>query len=732
VIRAAGRGAVVLLLALAAASWPRSPRAAATSEDCLTCHGDASLTMERKGRTVSLHVDPGALGGSAHASLACADCHVGFKAEDLPHAKVIRPVDCASCHSDAASAHPFHAAMARGPGAPPSPAASCKACHGTHAIVPPRAPGAKFSAANLAASCGECHAETAAHYRDSAHGRAVAQGVQGAPDCLDCHAHPITPARAGSEIAALKVAQEKLCLSCHLDKPEVRARTAPVAGFIAAYEASVHGKALLGGNGAAANCVDCHGSHEMREGFDPQARVNKRHIPGTCGGCHADILRAYSSSVHAAALQHGNVDAPVCTDCHGEHSILKHLDPRARVAPSNVSAQVCSPCHSSVRLSEKYGISSNRFESFSDSYHGLAIRGGSIEAANCASCHGAHDIRPASDPGSSVHPANLATTCGRCHPGANQRFAVGAVHVVMSREEEPLLYWIATGYVILIVTVVGGMAAHNALDFARRARRRLRARRSGGTEEPAGRALYIRMTAGERLQHGALLLSFTILVVTGFMLHYPDAWWVAGLRRLSDHLFDLRSRLHRGAAVLMIAASIVHVVYLAFTARGRAFLRDILPVRGDLIDAWRVLRYNLGVSPERPRFGRFSYIEKSEYWALVWGTMLMGATGFALWFENRFIGVFGKLGWDVARTVHFYEAWLATLAIVVWHLYYVIFNPDTYPMNLAWITGTLSETEMEEEHPLELEAIRRRRDEERRLEEARRAAQDDRPGGDSG
>jgi cytochrome b subunit of formate dehydrogenase len=240
------------------------------------------------------------------------------------------------------------------------------------------------------------------------------------------------------------------------------------------------------------------------------------------------------------------------------------------------------------------------------------------------------------------------------------------------------------------------------------------------------------MTAGERLQHGALLVSFTILVVTGFMLHYPDAWWVAGLRRLSDHLFDLRSRLHRVAAVVLIAASVAHLGYLAFTTRGRAFLRDILPVRGDLIDAWRVMRYNLGLSRERPRFGRFSYIEKSEYWALVWGTMLMGATGVALWFENTFIGMFGKLGWDVARTVHFYEAWLATLAIVVWHLYYVIFNPDAYPMNLAWITGTLSEAEMEEEHPLELEAIRRRQDEQHRREEARGPAQDDGPGGDSG
>ena len=107
-----------------------------------------------------------------------------------------------------------------------------------------------------------------------------------------------------------------------------------------------------------------------------------------------------------------------------------------------------------------------------------------------------------------------------------------------------------------------------------------------------------------------------------------------------------------------------------------------------------------------PRFERFSYIEKSEYWALVWGTILMGATGAILWFDNTFIGLLTKLGWDVARTVHYYEAWLATLAIIVWHLYFVIFNPDVYPMNLAWWKGTLTEREMLEEHPLELERLK--------------------------
>jgi hypothetical protein len=77
-----------------------------------------------------------------------------------------------------------------------------------------------------------------------------------------------------------------------------------------------------------------------------------------------------------------------------------------------------------------------------------------------------------------------------------------------------------------------------------------------------------------------------------------------------------------------------------------------------------------------------------------------------MWFDNTFIGLFSKLGYDIARTVHYYEAWLATLAIIVWHFYFVIFNPDVYPINLAFWKGTITEEEMADEHPLELEKLR--------------------------
>jgi formate dehydrogenase gamma subunit len=302
-------------------------------------------------------------------------------------------------------------------------------------------------------------------------------------------------------------------------------------------------------------------------------------------------------------------------------------------------------------------------------------------------------------------------------PGATAAFATGKVHLDMASTDEPLLYWIALIYTILIVTVIGGMFVHNALDFLKKARHRLRVRRGlEHAHEPASHALYLRMTASERVQHGLLTISFVTLVVTGFMLRYPESWWVDALRRVWHDLFGARSVIHRVAGVVMVAASVFHVYYLAFTARGREFFRDMLPGRGDLKDVWSAVRYYAGLKRERPRFGRFSYVEKSEYWALVWGTVVMAGTGVILWFQDPFIALLSKLGWDAARSIHFYEAILATLAILVWHLYFVIFNPDVYPMNVAWIKGTLTEEEMEDEHPLELETLRAKEHEKERSE----------------
>ena len=701
-------GLAGLLLAGRLASMGADPPVAkaGSAAACLECHSDRKLTMKQAGRMVALFVEPATLARSAHASLDCTDCHDGFDAENIPHQRPVTPVDCASCHDDAGRKHLFHPRLAQAP-RPAGDDTSCTACHGTHAVASVKSADFAFAATRETESCGRCHGAARDQFLASAHGRALAQGVKFAPDCLTCHRKAIASPAPGRQRLDLKLDQVALCESCHLKRPEVADKTLLGMPFVSSFEQSVHGAALARGEAKAANCVDCHGSHQMNQAMVAGSRINKQHIPETCAKCHGTIAAEFESSVHAFALHRGNLDSPVCTTCHGEHDIRAHTDPHSPVYSKNVAQQVCATCHASVRLTEKYGLEGDVFQTFSDSFHGLAVRGGAVEVVNCASCHGAHAIKSPLDPSSPVNKQHLATTCGQCHPGANTRFTIGRVHVsAAQRSRSPVLYWIASLYVILIVLVVGGMGLHNLLDFLKKIRRELAVQKGLVREDPVPHRLYLRMTVNQRLQHAGLAASFALLVITGFMLRYPEAWWVEAIRQVSAQAFLLRGLIHRIAGVAMIAAGFWHVGYLALTAEGRQLFRDLLPRKRDLTDPWAVMRYNLGLAGEKPRFDRFSYIEKAEYWALIWGTILMGVTGAILWFENTSMGLFTKLGFDISRTVHFYEAVLATLAIIAWHFYFVIFNPDVYPMNLAWLTGRVSEYEMREEHPLELERLK--------------------------
>jgi len=680
---------------------------AQTNDDCLTCHSDSTLTMTKQGKTISLFVDTNVLAHSPHQKLQCISCHVGFDPNNDPHKKDIQPIDCKSCHKDAAIKHPFHPQMMKASGLSQGEDVNCKNCHGTHDIVSPRVPGSKFYITNLVEACGNCHKVQKEQFLTSDHAQGLAENVKGAPNCYTCHKNPVTKYSI-KDTTLLKIEQEKLCLSCHQNNPEIRARTSPSAGFITSYENSVHGKALSSGNGKAATCIDCHTAHQMKSGSDPNSTVNKFNIPNTCAKCHTEEVTEYKQSIHGVAvLKLGRIDAPVCTDCHGMHNILNPKNPNAPTSFANLATEVCSKCHASVQLSEKYGLNPNRLSTFKDSYHGLALSGGATTVANCASCHSAHNIKPSTDPTSTVYKGNLSKTCGKCHPGANEKFAIGKIHVTTTEKtSEPILYWIATLYLIMIITVIGGMLLHNILDFIKKAKIKKLKQQGYIRNEIHGHSLYLRMTVNERIQHIALTLSFITLVITGFMLVFPDAWWVSHIRELSKNAFEYRSYLHRIAAVVLVITSLYHIYYLAFTERGKQLFKDMLPKRKDLTDAIGVALFNLGISKTKPELDRFSYVEKSEYWALVWGTIIMTVTGSIMWFDNTFIGIVTKLGWDIARTIHYYEAWLAFLAIVVWHFYFTIFNPDIYPMNTSWITGKVTEEEMAEEHPAELEKIK--------------------------
>ena len=541
--------------------------------------------------------------------------------------------------------------------------------------------------------CAECHEAEDEEYEG--HGRSVSDECADLPSCSDCHGgHDVLPSsERDSRVSPGNLPQT--CGVCHEDTELTQKYQILIDRPIERYRNSVHGMAIEGGISAAATCTDCHSTtgtaHKIFSPGFQQSTINNFNIPKTCGECHEEIERDYWEGIHGQLTARGQTDSPVCTSCHGEHSIISPSDPRSRVSKSRLAEAVCAPCHDSAALNEKYGLRTGRLVSFIDSYHGLKSKSGDTQVANCASCHGAHRILPSADSTSMIHHDNLQDTCGDCHPGISRKLATSPIHGITDGGlHTPIADIVEKIYILAIIVIIGLMIIHWIIDLIRQIVNSMR--------KPQVR----RMRTHEVWQHTFAMISFMVLVISGFALRFSDAWlsefffgWEGG--------FAMRGLVHRIAAVVFILSVIWHMVFIMFFPRGRAFVRDILPQLLDFKQFIQRIKYNLGRTDETPQFKRFSYIEKAEYWALVWGTAVMIITGILLWFDNYFSLFLPKGFIDVSLVVHYWEAWLATLAILIWHLYSTLFNPHVYPMNTSWLTGKMPEDMYEHEHPLHLE-----------------------------
>ncbi len=531
-------------------------------------------------------------------------------------------------------------------------------------------------------------------------------------DCLDCHGdNTLFKTNSTGKAISLFVNAVKLkqsvhgtnaCISCHADvtakHPDDNRPGAPAncsachQRSAESYAASVHGLALKAGHDDVANCRDCHDSHEIISDNSPTSPIYFLRQAETCGACHDREARDWRASVHGRAVTAGSHDAPTCTGCHDDHKI-RSLKSSSTMS---ISEDVCSRCHASERLNTKYNLPADRVKTFFESYHGLAAQYGSTVAANCASCHGYHKVLPSADTNSTVSKVNLVATCGKCHPGANKEFSQGKIHIAPDGQAggvdfgSQLNHWVRRIYLFLIFATIGAMFAHNAILFVKKTAARLRM-----TERPV-----VRMTASQRWQHFVLATSFIVLAVTGFALKFPDSWLAKVL--CSNEPF--RRWTHRIAGVVMLVIGAYHVIYILATRDGRKLLVDLFPVKKDAADVWQAVRYLAGFTGQKPQICRFGYAEKMEYWAVVWGTIIMGVTGLAIWLKIDVTQFLPRWVVAVATTIHYYEAVLACLAIVVWHFYHVMFDPEVYPINTACLDGRISEEFQAHEHPLESKA----------------------------
>lgn len=486
--------------------------------------------------------------------------------------------------------------------------------------------------------------------------RTLAGSVHGTQSCVACHA-------GATEIPHAKKLGAPACASCH-------------GAAAATYQKSVHGQARALGHTRAAACPDCHGTHGIQRVASQDSRIWRQRVPETCGRCHTAERKAYGLSIHAKASAAGRREAPVCTDCHGEHTILAIANPRSTAARGEVT-RTCAQCHASARIIAKFGLPANRVGSFQSSYHGLASRMGDVRAANCASCHGWHEILPASDPRSSIHPTRLVKTCGKCHEGASGLIPPGGIHDGGPGRPHWLVRLVRGLYLVLIPLTIVGLTFHNAIDWLRKAMAARRKDVAVDEEEV--------LTRFERAQHALLFVTFGVLTYSGFALKFPEGWWAVPFQAAGGEI--ARKFVHRWTALVFVLGGVVHLGYMLGTRRGRRLLRDYLPTPADLGGAAGLAGFNLGLRRERPALPHPSYIQKLEYWGLIWGSFVMAGTGTVLAFNNLALHWLPGWGPELATMIHWFEAILATSTILVWHAYWVIFDPDVYPMNWAWLKG---------------------------------------------
>jgi formate dehydrogenase subunit gamma len=229
---------------------------------------------------------------------------------------------------------------------------------------------------------------------------------------------------------------------------------------------------------------------------------------------------------------------------------------------------------------------------------------------------------------------------------------------------------------------------------------------------------YIRFGRNFRFQHIVLLSSTIMLILTGVPLKFPKN----GVSQFIIEFFGgpagARS-VHHFFALWLIFIGIYHLIYSFWSSSGRKDFYELLPSLKDFSNLINQMKYYLGFRKEKVKYGRFSYVEKFDYWAVYWGLIMMIGTGAVMWlFQGKFEPlIFGEIDlsfgpdiitnsvYAIAREMHSDEALLATLVIIGWHFYNVHLNPHKFPMSKVWLTGKITEKEIMEEHPLEYEEL---------------------------
>jgi cytochrome b subunit of formate dehydrogenase len=306
-----------------------------------------------------------------------------------------------------------------------------------------------------------------------------------------------------------------------------------------------------------------------------------------------------------------------------------------------------------------------------------------------------------------MHGDRLVETCRTCHPTANARFAMFDPHAdYRDGDRYPVLNAIWWYFIVVISAALGFFGLHSVLWFGRRLIERIRHGPPARVEPPA--TAIRRFTKLNRLNHALVIVTFLGLVLTGIPLLFSDAPWAAALARMLGGIVQAGTW-HRCLAVLLILNFAIHFYGLARAARAypgpwlRGWLlgpNSMLPRLKDLRDCAGMFRWFLR-GGRQPSFDRWTYWEKFDYWAEIFGSLIIGGSGLMLWFPELFARFLPGWIFNVAMVVHGYEALLALGFIFTIHFFNAHLRLEKFPVDDVIFTGSLSEEEMKHERPEE-------------------------------
>jgi cytochrome b subunit of formate dehydrogenase len=540
------------------------------------------------------------------------------------------------------------------------------------------------------------------------------------------------------------------------------------------YQGSIHGKL---------SCIDCHSDIEKV----PHGKIEKVDCAKIChldrwktmsgtDFSHKEVADIFSKSIHGKkaddkpeiaalkpdckychlndlySLPQGIPPEKVkkrCFNCHKEKGIddiLLHIAHRMRQKTSRPPLQVvelCSSCHADKDFQNVVGLEGPEAEAVStykETIHYRILQFGGTDTANCISCHAnesIHNIRPGSDPQSSVNPDNRYQTCQAesCHPGASALIANVDSHLSKQKEKGPeihlaesIMQGVMFSTLFLLFTLMGMETYRRVRNHDARFFRWLRKPQKLPQDqviaaEPIGKIsnLHRYVSSDPKgdlpryswhiiVNHTVMAITFSIAVMTGLPLFFHNSELSHKFINLLGGI-NVTRMIHRTNAIIFTLNCIYHVLVLllgiGLQIKNGTFdiRRTQFPLWKDLKDFYFDFRYFLGLDKSRPKMDKFMYKQKLHYLAQLWGCSILTLSGCCLLFPEFMVKYipFAKVSFNVLRLMHGEESILAFLVIALWHMYNVHIAPGRFPLQWTFWNGRIAKDHQIEEHFLEYE-----------------------------